>query len=160
MLIKKFEAKIINTTRTSTICEFDKNFEWQIFEFTKSKIIFTKRQTKETYSLIFDICPFADKSKYTFDKVYDENDKKQFQITIDGREPCTAYLDILWWNKIKCNIIHRRYFIDREKEWFLKTLIAAFVGFLFSIIGLYLGYRQGYQNGIRVGQQQNQSTNR
>lgn len=156
--MNSFKAKIKSTVRVATFSEFDKNAGWQIFDFTKSKIIFTKRQSKQTYFLTFhETCPFGDRSTYVFDKVYDENDKEQYQITINGQSNCTSYLEINWWNKIKCNIIHRRYFIDREKEWFLKTLIAAFVGFMFSIIGLYLGYRQGYQNGIKVSQEKTQS---
>lgn len=159
MLIKKFTAKIEGLGREATVDEFDRNFNWAIFEFTRSKILFTKRQTNKEYFQIFESCKIIDKTKYTFAKAYDDNDKKRFQIAY-GEDDCKAFLKINWWNKIKCNIIHGRYFLHREREWFIKTIIAALIGFAFGLIGTYLGYRQGYQNGLKASQQQTRPTNR
>ena len=126
---------------------------------TKYRIRVKDSDANRLYFNFFMVQLLIDKMEYDFDKLLDKDDKKQFSIVLKQRlNPLDSgihYLDISFWNKIKANIIHHRYFIDREKEWFIKTLIAAAVGFTFAIIGNALGYHQGYQNGIKVGQSQN-----
>lgn len=152
-----FKAKIISCTDLSTL---SRPAEVGIpFHFTKRNILFSKRHTQKRYYLSIPLaCPFQHETQYTFDKVHDKEDKRRFIIYLNSDKNCGSYLQLTIWNKIKCNIIHHRYFIDREKEWFWKTLIAAAIGFVFGVIGSSIGYRKGYQNGLREGKSQSQDT--
>ena len=154
----KFKAQILGCWHPSTRNEItNEPIGKHILTFKKYKIIFPKEFITQTLHLeFFGACPFQNNAKYTLDKALDTNDKIKFQITINNE--CKAFININWYNRIKCNIIHKRYLIDREREWFLKTLIAALLGFLFAIIGSSIGYRQGYQNGLKEGKMQNQDT--
>lgn len=80
---------------------------------------------------------------YRFDKDYNYNDDKVFVIFI-GEEKYNLRID--FWNKIKANIIHHRYLLDKEKEWFIKTIIATAIGAIFALIGAYVGYKIGIQS--------------
>ena len=59
---------------------------------------------------------------------------------------------------MKMNIIHHRYFVDREKEWFVKTVLATAIGFAFALIANTIGYRQGHADGLKEGKAQSQAT--
>ena len=95
---------------------------------------------------------------YTFEKIRDKEDKKQFQITMHPID--SVYnLKINLWNRFLCNWLHKRYVLNKDGgEWFFKTLIAAIIGALLGLISLTIGYRQGYQTGLKEAQSQNQDT--
>ncbi len=81
---------------------------------------------------------------YQLDKIRDKEDNKQFQITYTTGDKYILKLD--FWNKFLCNWIHKRYVINKDGgEWFFKSIIAATIGFLFALIGLWIGYRLGVQ---------------
>lgn len=95
----------------------------------------------------------ADKMEYRFDKKPNKEDKKMFSVYLFDN---LYHLQISFWGKIRANIIHHRYWVDREKDWFLKTLIAAAIGFIFGLIGSIAGYQKGFQDGIKEGKAQSQ----
>ncbi|MES2373780.1 MAG: hypothetical protein V4557_14465 [Bacteroidota bacterium] len=102
-----------------------------------------------------------DKSKvlttYTFDKIRDKDDKRQFQITYPNS--ATATLKMGWFNKFKCNWVHRRYIINKDEgEWFIKTIITTLIAAMVSLMSLWIGYRQGHQAGLKEVQSQSQDT--
>lgn len=155
----RFKAKIKNLMGNPSPDVTGKK-SFGIFQFSKKRIWFTKHHKSEIYSasLYFGVNDFSNGAEYTFDKGLTKEEKKDWLITsLNGKE-CKASLQLNLWNKIKCNIIHGRYFIYREREWFLKTLIAATVGFFFSLIGLWIGYRQGYAKGKAESQVSRQDT--
>lgn len=132
-----------------------------LFSFSKAKIWFGKNQKADMYSLgiIHGVCNFSNGAEYTFDKGYNKDEKKVWFISsLNGNTDCKSVINLDTWNKIKCNIIHGRYFLYREREWFIKTIIAAAVGFIFGLIGTGIGYRQGYENGLKEGKHQIQDT--
>jgi hypothetical protein len=120
------------------------------FLFSKSKIYFPKHKANKHYVImgcLEQVGRLSDGKKYMFDKIYDEDTEKTiFKISLEGSNGCGSELQIDLWNKLKCNIIHKRYWIDREKEWFLKTMIATAVGALFALMGAYVGYKIGIQS--------------
>ncbi len=131
-------------------------------KFSRYRIFLEDEQINRIWYDPLLVQPVTHKSEYTFDKKLNKEDKKQFTIILTQRlnllDNGIHHLDINLWNKIKANIIHKRYWVDREKEWFIKTLIAAAIGFVFGIIGSWIGYRQGYQNGLKEGKHQTQDT--
>ena len=98
---------------------------------------------------------------YKFDKLLNRNDEKQFSIILrlNNLDTSIHHLDINLWNKFKANVIHHRYWLDREKEWFAKTIISTLIGFLFGIVGAYIGYKFAKSNSnpppVIVNQHQN-----
>lgn len=95
-------------------------------------------------------------TRYSLDKIFADTGKKLYQITLNGKPNCTSIIRIDWYNKIKCNLLHRRYIFQREEDWFWKAIITTAIGFAFSLISLWIGYRQGYRTGLKEGQAQHQ----
>ncbi len=146
MRFYRFKAKISKVKHAPIIgvtnfFDPNRNDVSTLFEFSKNRIFFTDKQiagklTLETSSQ-YATSTFENGMKYTFDKVYNEHDKKIFQITV-GNQGFSSPLQINWYNKILCNCVHGRYLINQE--WFYKTLVTAAIGFLFAIIGIVIGY--------------------
>ena len=129
------------------------------FIFTKRKVLFSKKHGEKIYHLTIPLgCPFQTGSDYELRTEYDKEDKKRFVIEFNYNMNCKSYLKINWYNRFKLNWIHKRYLIHRDPDFFWKTLFSAFIGFLFGLIGIIAGYRQGYQNGIKTGKAQSQDT--
>lgn len=129
------------------------------FIFTKRKILFTPKHGEKFYHLSIALsCPFQSGSDYTLTTEYNREDRKKFVITIAGDKNCKSYLGINLYNRFKLNWIHRRYLIHRDPDWIWKTLITAFIGFLFSIIGIILGYHLGHQDKLKESKVTHQDT--
>lgn len=134
----------------------------RVVTFTKYRIRVDEAKINRLYFDPLLVQPIADGMEYEFDKRLNREDKKMFSIILKHRlnqlDNGLHHLDIDLWNKIRANIIHRRYWVDREKEWFVKTLIATIIGFAFALIANTIGYRQGYQNGLKEGKHQIQDS--
>jgi hypothetical protein len=160
MKLTRFKAAILNVNRPPLeLPDFNEPID-NVFEFSKNRIHFNKSQRDkhlilEPSSTRHATSKFKDGIKYSFDKVYDNNDNLRFQITV-GNNNYSSFIKLGWWDKIICNCIHGRYIITRE--WLAKTFIATIIGFLFALIGSTIGYRQGYQNGLKEGKFQSQDT--
>ncbi|MFC4263844.1 hypothetical protein ACFOWM_13185 [Ferruginibacter yonginensis] len=158
-MLKTFKAKIHGTV---SIRQGEQSPIDQTITFTKYKIKLKDEQINRIYFDPLLVQVVADKMEYSFDKKLNKDDKKMFSIILKQKlnalDNCLYHLDISLWNKIKANIIHNRYWLDREKEWFFKTLVAATIGFLFAVIGGKIGYQQGYENGLKEGKAQKQDT--
>lgn len=158
-MFKTFEAKIHGTV---LISEGPNKHIDATLTFTRYKIRLKDNQLNRIYLDPMLAQLIVDKMEYDFDKRLNQNDEKVFSIILKQRlnnlDKGLYHLDINLWNKIKANIIHHRYWIDREKEWFFKTIVAAAIGFLFGVIGSRIGYRQGYESGLREGKSQIQDT--
>lgn len=142
MRLDRFKADILSVSRPPlTLQEFNKPIDIT-FEFSKNRIFFTQAQRKmnlilEPRSDRYATSDFKHGMKYTFDKVYDENDKLRFQINVGNRN-YSSFIKLSWHDRIICNMIHGRYIITRE--WLYKTVIVAAIGFLFGVIGIIIGY--------------------
>lgn len=116
------------------------------FSFTYRRILFDKRHDKRQYFLSIPLsCQFQHESEYTLATSYDKEGIKRFVITIGGDKNCSSYIEFSLWNRMKCNIVHKRYLPQRDSDWFYKTIIATAIGFLFGLIGVALGYSAGRQ---------------
>jgi hypothetical protein len=83
----------------------------------------------------------ANDTEYKFEKNYDpRKEVVRFEALLNNRR---IILKLNKWNKIKCNLIHNRYWFQIHKDFLFQTIIAASIGFLFSLIGIALGYHQG-----------------
>lgn len=147
-LFRTFQAKIHGTIAPVTGNEPPID---EIITFSRYRIILKKEQINRIFYTPVQQQPITHRSQYEFDKILNKNDKKMFAIILKERlnklDSGIKFLDISMWNKIKANIIHHRYWIDREKEWFLKSIITAAIGAIFAIMGAYVGYKAGFQNG-------------
>ncbi|MEO5991797.1 MAG: hypothetical protein ABIP68_09195, partial [Ferruginibacter sp.] len=119
MRLNRFKAKISLVTKPRLINELDVPINRE-FEFSRSKIFFTDDQslqklTLEPPSEKHSTESFRNGMKYKLDKVYNEYDIRIFQITV-GNNNFTSPITLTWFNKIKCNLIHNRYFIQRKKD--------------------------------------------
>jgi hypothetical protein len=111
----------------------------RIFEFSKNRIFFTDEQKSVPLSLeppstVHSTSSFKDGMRYKFDKVYDDKDKRRFQISV-GNTPYSSYLKIDRRNRIICNIIHNRYWLLNERQWFI-TFLLSLAAIVISIIAL------------------------
>ena len=67
-----------------------------------------------------------------------------------------ATLKLNRWNRIKMKIIHKKYWIQKEKSNFLKraivtTIISSMLSILTYAISQKIGYSKGYQDGLKQG---------
>ena len=162
-----FKAEILNVQNEVSFAELNnKKVTNRFFEFSRSKIFFNTPQKNEKLFLeppspVHSTSTFKDGIKYTFDKVYDDNDKKIFQITV-GNHSYTSPIRISPYNRVKCNFIHKRYFIQKNKDELYKIIFAAIIGAIISAIstirGYDKGYDRGYENGMRYGIKSTQDT--
>jgi hypothetical protein len=128
-----------------------------ILSFTRYKIRLNDEQLNRIYLDPLLVQLVYDKMEYNFDKRLNREDEKMFSIILKDKlnalDKGLYHLEISLWNRFKANLIHHRYWLDKEKEWFTKTIIAAMIGFLFGLIGIFIGYRQGYNKGLKEGKE-------
>jgi hypothetical protein len=106
------------------------------FRFTRTRILFTEYQIEHTYFLdLFGVCAFVNEANYTFNKVFDNKDRKRWEITIAGGNHCKSYLKINLWNRMLCNIVHKRYWVQQEANYIKKGMVTG----LFTILGTIAG---------------------
>ena len=148
-LFKTFKAKIIHGVCVSY-------YENQpppdlLISFSKYKILLKEEQINRFWLDPFQVQLVVHKAEYDLDKLLNKEDEKMFAIILRQKlnvlDKGIHFLDISAWNKFKANVIHNRYWIDREKEWFIKTIIATAIGALFALMGAYVGYKAGLRNG-------------
>ena len=165
-MIRTFKAKLVDTRVLPTEHKlFMTRPSEDYFTFSKRFINFPKEvqeKWKTGYSLgLTNESNIFHRMTYTLQKLDIDHSSRtnnsRFQVTFDNG--MKANLIISEWEIMRMNIIHHRYFIDREGEWFLKILIVAAVGFLFALIGNTIGYRQGHADGLKEGKAQSQVTN-
>lgn len=128
-------------------------------KFSKNKIYFTDEALKKAGNISHALDPFNNGKTFrhteTYELIkldkYDVDRMKGSKFQVKFQSGTKINIASGGWNSILMRFIHQRYWVQKNKDWFIKTLIAAIIGFLFSLIGLYLGYRQGYQNGIKAG---------
>ena len=146
MLIKTFKATIHGVFPMTTELPMPDS----LITFTKNRILLSEPQIGHLYFDPFQVQQVTDRMEYSFDKLNNSADEKMFsiilKIKLNNLDTGIYHLDISRWNKIKANIIHHRYWIDREKEWFLKTVIATTIGAIMALMGAYVGYRIGLQS--------------
>ena len=161
--IRRFSARIIDCVQDNQSGFGMSKSDFQIFDFSKSKIFLTKRQLSSSiYTLNFASqmeeyrfvthCLIKDWTNYTLEEQYNSDDEKQFKIFFKdnaGDTNCSSFLEMNWWNKVKCKCIHGRYWFQREIEWFYKTIISVIIslligGIIGGIVGKGIGYNQGY----------------
>lgn len=161
----RFKARIIDCVQNEVSGFYMEKEAFQTFEFSKNRIFFTKNQsTSSTYSLNFSSsfeinrivrhCVIKNWIEYTLTKPENFNEKNQFRISfkdnIDNSE-CYSFLEINWWNRIKLNLIHKRYLVQREKDKIWLVVISAIIGYIIGTIGNASQYKLGYQNGLKDG---------
>ena len=152
----RFKAQILGAVGTATISVPGKIKEQ--FIFSRSRIFFTKNHTETSYYIHIPLAfEFRNEANYTFDKVYDKDEKKRFRIVFTNGIH-SSFIKLNGINRIKCNIVHKRYLFQRDPDWFWKTLIAAAIGAIFGFIGSGIGYRKGFQDGIKYTKPQSQDT--
>lgn len=146
-LFKTFRAKIYSAVaiRTGDETSID-----QTITFSKYKILLKEEQINRIYFDPLLVQVVAHKAEYDFDKIRNKEDEKQFSIILKQKlnvlDKGIHHLNISKWNKFRANIIHNKYWIDKEKEWFIKTIIATTIGALFALMGAYVGYKAGLRN--------------
>jgi hypothetical protein len=134
----RFKAKIIECRRESKFKEIGKAPKYNIFKFSRGKIWFTKNQPEESYFLSpYAVCEFRNGADYTFDKVRDKNDKTQFRIDIKAGKSCQSFIELSFINKIKCNIIHCRYWVQKPENRD-KIYVGIIVGIVLTVAGVFL----------------------
>jgi hypothetical protein len=163
MRINRFKGRILNVARPPlALLEFNKPID-DVFVFSRSRIFFNDQQMQqhlilEPPSPIHSTTSFRNGIKYSFDKIYNDYDKKVFQITV-GTHSYSSPIKLNWINKIKCNILHNRYFIQRNKDELYKIIFAAVVGgFISFFVATYSyekGYKKGFSNGLKTQQKKN-----
>lgn len=145
-----FKGKISNVSISVPYSEFSSHANTDHFIFSRSRILFSEKQKQSKMYLT----PMATGSlkhgmKYTFDKVYDENDNKRFQISIDKEH--NGFLTLNDYNKFICNLIHNRYFITRKKDKLYEIFFSALIGFFLAMLGHSIGFNAGYKAGKSSG---------
>src|SRR5436190_2080872 len=119
-----FKAKIEKVFYPSTIGTPPAKSKYNQFKFTKSKILFTRYQEETVYFLGIPLtCPIKDRTKYTFHRIVDGNDKKRFLIRLNDNITCSGFLEINWWNRLKCNLMHKRYWLWKSESNWLKQAV-------------------------------------
>lgn len=136
-MFKTFKAKIHGTVAITTGNNPPVD---TTVKFSKTRIILNEEQTLALVVNSVEQDKLIYYPTYEFDKRPNKEDKKMFSVTlINGGIRRTMFLDIDWKNKIKANVIHHRYWVDRQRDWFVK----AFIGLLLGLIATYIGHKMG-----------------
>lgn len=142
----RFRGKIEGLAFESTFSEMPHPIP--DFTFSRKRIWFSEKHKDKYYTNPFLTYFIQHESDYTFSKDYDKKEKKRFIVTFAGGKDA-SYIKLNWLNRIKCNIVHKRYIFQRDPDWFWKTLIAAGIGAVFGFIGGSVGYKSGFRDGTK-----------
>jgi len=158
----KFKTKFApNTIIPSSKGDARKFLSLHTFTLSKRKVFFDIREG-EVIKDLGDKLTIRYGQDYTLIRVYKDDDFMEwskdaiFQAKFDDEKRVALITNKL--NGIRLRIIHERYWVQRNSDFLFKTLIAAAMGFLFAIIGTTVGYRQGYQSGLKEWQAHHQDT--
>ena len=135
-------------------------------KFSKNKIYFTDEALKKAGYISNGLDPFNNGKTFRHTEIYelirldkyDVDRMKGSKFQVKFQSGTKINIASGGWNGILMRFIHDRYWIQKNKDWFIKTLIAAAIGFIFGLIGSIAGYRQGFQDGIKEGKPQIQDT--
>lgn len=125
----KFRGKIDLLAFESTLSE---SHIIPPFTFSKKRIWFSSKHKDKYYTNPFLTYFIQNESDYTFSREYDKNEKKRFVITYAGGKNA-SYLNLNRLNRIKCNIIHHRYWVQKP-EVYTKIFIGIVVGVVVGLI--------------------------
>lgn len=92
---------------------------------------------------------FSHRSFYTIEKDYNKDERRVFKIVINENKKISGVLELNWWNRIKCNWIHHRYWVQKEKDFILKTTITLLLGATIATLSTRRGYADGFREGTR-----------
>ncbi len=152
----RFKAKISSAVGLTTYGGQPTNVG-EPFIFSKKKIYFSKKHNGEMYYLSIALaCGFKNESVYDLQIIEDREGKNRKAVMIGKDAACISFIKMNAWNRFKCNLIHKRYLFQRDPDWFWKTAITAGIGFIFSLIGIVVGYNLKDRNVSKEGQSQGQ----
>lgn len=130
-----------NSARSEIFTELNEKFK-----FHRTHVSFSKKQN-EKYGEYLYLNPFntkfSDRTLYVLEKIMDRG-KAQYRIKV---AEFSVDLRVSWWNEFKLNWIHGNHWINKESDWFKKTIITAIIS---TMVGA-LAYNVGYQNGVKAG---------
>lgn len=138
-LFKTFQAKIYGTIAPYTPPEPAID---EMITFSKFRIILKEGQINRIFYTTILQQPVTHRAEYEFDKILNRNDEKKFAIILKQKlnhlDTGIHLLDISTWNKFRANVIHKRYWIQKNEDWALKaiigTLIITLTGLLIKLI--------------------------
>jgi len=151
-----FKAKLATTAVYPSKSEpFRQNTSQQAYIFSQTRIFYPVKLngSAQDYFVANDI--LRDKDKYElivlrkYEDVFSWTKDSKFQAKFEGGATMNLVTD--FWNGIKLRIVHKRYWVQRNWDDLLKMFISAAIGFIFAICGHTIGYRQGYESGVKVG---------
>ena len=132
----KFKARIYGSF--SLITDNPETPPNYLFKFSKTKLYFINSdESKREYFLKIPLsCPIRNNTNYEFE-IDNNGDKKLYCIYLNKESNCKAVLIMNMFNKIKCNIIHKRYWVYKEPlaAW---ALIVSIVSLAVSIITIFV----------------------
>lgn len=103
--------------------------------FTKYKIRLKENQINRIYLDPLLVQLITDRMSYEFDKKLNKDDNKMFSIIIPFKgEEKTYHLDISLYNKIKANIVHKRYWVHQNIDWIFKAVVTTVIGALIALL--------------------------
>jgi|ERR1035437_368762 hypothetical protein len=124
------------------------------FIFSKTRIFHSPKlivENAQDYFIVQDIVKNLQEYELIkleqYDNLMEWSKDSKFQAKLKNGTTLNLITDFR--NGILLRIIHGRYWFYREREWFTKTVIAALIGFLFGIMGVYVGYKLGIQNSTK-----------
>ena len=150
-----FKAKIATTAAyPSNSGIFRQSISQQEYIFSKTRIFYPTKLdgTAQDYFVAQDI--LKDKDKYElialrkYEDVFSWTKDSKFQAQFAGGATLNLVPD--FWNGIKLRIVHKRYWVQKHWNDLLKMLISSAIGFIFAICGHTIGYRQGYEGGVKA----------
>jgi len=151
-----FKAKIATTQALpSNTGVYRQHTTQHEYVFSKTRIFYPKKLTgpAQDFFIAMDVLKDHDKYELVRLKKYEDiaewSKDSIFQVKFLNGTKLNLVPDA--YNGIKLRIVHKRYWVQKHWDDLLKTVITAAVGFIFAICGHTIGYRQGYENGIKAG---------
>lgn len=127
-------------------------FDSELYTFSKKKIFFDMKEEQRFSKALGGKIHIHYGDKYnliriTPDDFYEYSKKSKFQIDINGER---GALITDRWNGVKLRIVHERYWIQKNYDWLIKSLLyilfGAIVAYYFNNKGFDKGYSKGIEN--------------
>ena len=151
-----FKAKLATTLAIdSNSGKFRQHTTNPVFVFSKTRIFFPKKSdgTQQDFFILQDVLKNGDKYELVRLHKYENIETWTKDSKFQAKFSDTTTLNIVpnFWNGILLRIAHKRYWVQRNWDWFLQTIIATLIGAIMGIIGTGLGYHEGYESGLKEG---------
>ena len=162
----RFKAKIATTQALpSNTGKYRTHTSTNYFTFSKGRIFYEDKAKDELYGIFLKEGYFVSSgSHYALVRLSKHENPESWtrdsKFQIEFNNGVKFNLIPNWRNGIVLRLLHKRYWLLKNGDWFLKAVIPILFGAIVGVVINNIAYSKGYQNGLEAGKllRQSQST--